>query len=166
MGDDIISGEITVKGGIDKVLSRGPKTKLDLEYAKELGERLFRESRWMGELKRINLIKDTKTQYKAVENFIKDYHSATGIRIDVVARHDAGVLGLKGGNWGRYFPEERKILMHEDIWTQPRLNAVREIAHEVGAAELGRVLKIPKDAIPALDAPLGIYLTHLIDDML
>jgi hypothetical protein len=161
----VIAGEIDGKDGIDKILARGPKTKLDFEYAKELGELLFQKSPWMRELRRMYKIGDTKLQYKAVEKFIEDYHSATGIQIVVVARHDARLLELTAGNWGKYFPADRKILMHEDIWTKPGLNAVEQIAHEVGAAELGRVLKIPKDGIPAVDHFMFPYLTQVLDGL-
>jgi hypothetical protein len=63
--------------------------------------------------------------------------------------------------------------MHEGIFTTPGVNPVREIGHEVGAAELRRVFKLPKDYIPrvvGIGPDLrrrmgGDSLTHVIDTL-
>jgi hypothetical protein len=190
--DDIIMGEIEGKVVDTHRLNqlvpsknlRIPITRLDVKYARKVAELLFQRSPWMRELRRIKRIGNMETRYKAIETFIKDYHRATGIEIVVAARNDARLLELVGGNWGKYYYKEDKIFMHEDIWTNPRLDTVGEIAHEVGAAELDRVLKVdfyvapprrnipPKlfdndtTGIPYLDTPFFDALTHAVDDML
>jgi hypothetical protein len=63
--------------------------------------------------------------------------------------------------------------MHVDIFTATGVNPVREIGHEVGAAELRRVYGISKDNIPTVDVGPdvrsrmgGDSLTHVIDTLI
>ena len=111
---------------------------------------------------------DLGEQYRAIQRFIAEYGQATRTTIEVIPRHQASQFGLSRGNWGRWDEVRGRIFIHEDVFTQSHLNAVREIGHEVGAAELNRVFGVPKAAIPAVtDPPPGIsYLTHVIDSLL
>ncbi|UCF93035.1 MAG: RHS domain-containing protein [Desulfobacterales bacterium] len=139
---------------------------ISFDYAQDLARLLYQRSRWMREIQRIARIRDMARQYRAIDDFITNYRRATGIDIDVIPRHQAGQHGLGPGNWGTYRPDEGRILMHEDVFTNPRVNPVDEIGHEVGAAELGRTLGIPKESIPAVHGMPGGgegYLTHVAD---
>jgi RHS repeat-associated protein len=137
------------------------------DFARQLGQLLYQRSPWMRELQRIRAIRDMAEQYAAIQAFMNNYRAATGINIQIVAKEDAAALGLRGANWGTYVPEDRAILINEGAFTTPRVDAAREVAHEVGAAELDRVLGIPKEGIPRVDGMPqgGGYLTHLVDMM-
>lgn len=145
----------------------GLTCRISFEYARELANMLYQRSPWMQEMQRIRAIQDMAEQYAAIQEFINNYRRATGINIQIVAREDAQALGLRGGNWGTYIPEDRAILLHEGAFTTPRVDAAHELGHEVGAAELDRVMGIPKEGIPRVDGmPNGSgYLTHLLDMM-
>jgi hypothetical protein len=131
----------------------------------ELARRLFDQSEWMREIQRISRIGDLGQRYEAISDFMANYGRATGIRIEIVPGHQAGQFGIGPSNWGTYRPAESRILMHEDIFTAPRVNPVDQIGHEVGAAELDRVFGIPKDSVPAIHRTLPgrNYLTHVAD---
>jgi RHS repeat-associated protein len=139
---------------------------ISFDCAQDLARLLYQRSRWMRAIQRIGRIRDMARQYRAIDDFITNYRRATGIDIDVIPRHQAGQHGLGPGNWGTYRPDEGRILMHEDVFTNPRVNPVDEIGHEVGAAEIGRALGIPKESIPAVHGMPGGgegYLTHVVD---
>ncbi|HUF77066.1 MAG TPA: hypothetical protein VMM35_12350 [Longimicrobiales bacterium] len=138
---------------------------IHLDYAMELARRLFDESAWMREIQRISRIGDLGQRYAAISDFMANYGRATGIRIEIVPSHQASQFGIGPSNWGTYRPAESRILMHEDIFTAPRVNPVDQIGHEVGAAELDRVFGIPKHSVPAIHRTLPgrNYLTHVAD---
>ena len=148
---------------------------ISMEYAGEIVEQLINQSVWLRELQRIYRLPPARHAAEML-NFRRVYWEETGIRIDIRPANHPEVnfyrLGPawadNGLNWGTYLPRERRIVMHEGIFNRqeyPGVSPVREIGHEVGAAELGRVLGIPKDNIPAvydLPSPLS-SLTHVID---
>jgi hypothetical protein len=146
-------------------------------YGIKIGEELFRKSKWLRELRRIKGIQDEAKRYEAIAKFIDDYKRATGVTINVVPRHLAEKRGLDltRRNYGTYAEKQKTIYMHEDTWTRTGVDTVGEIAHEVGAAEIGRILSIAKDFIPKVAVetvlkPLTkrqyVYLTHIIDVLL
>ncbi len=125
-------------------------------------------SLYIQELNRISNIADPRKRSNELNDFIKVYSHDTGIRIELVpvtSTDQISQLGLTGGNWGTYKQSESVIYMRADVLQQR--NAVNEIGHEVGAAELYRIHGLPKDSIPLVLGNTmpsgGNYLTHLID---
>jgi hypothetical protein len=141
------------------------KVAIKPEYAEELADHLVQNSVWMQEIEQIYRITNLETRYARIEAFMQNYSRGTGINIEVVPQHLAGQYGIGPKNWGTYLPDQKKILLHEGIFTKPGVNPVEQIGHEVGAAELERVLGIPKDSIPKVyDVPPPYSsLTHIVD---
>ncbi|HVY54860.1 MAG TPA: hypothetical protein VHC46_03800, partial [Thermodesulfobacteriota bacterium] len=141
------------------------KVAIKPEYAEELADHLVNNSVWMQEIEQIYRIADLETRYARIQTFMQNYSRSTGIKIEVIPEHMAGRYGIGPKNWGTYLPDQQKILFHEGIFTKPGVNPVQQIGHEVGVAELERVLGIPKDSIPKVyDVPPPYSsLTHIVD---
>jgi hypothetical protein len=141
------------------------KVAIKPEYAEELAEHLVQNSKWMRELEEIYRITDLGKRYERIQTFMNNYSKNTGVKIEVIPEHLAGQHGIGPKNWGTYLPDEKRILIHEGVFTKRGVNPVEEIGHEVGVAELERVLGIPKDSIPKVyDVPPPYSsLTHIVD---
>jgi hypothetical protein len=138
-----------------------------IALARDLGTN---RSVYIQELNRISRIGDRQIRSRELNDFINVYSHDTGIRIQLVpvtSTDQIRRLGLTGGNWGTYNQAEGVIYMRADVLEQRR--AANQIGHEVGAAELYRIYRLPKDRIPLVSGippnmPRGgNYLTHLID---
>jgi hypothetical protein len=129
--------------------------------------RLVAQSQYLRRLGEIWRLGDAEAQYGALNTFIEQYR-ATGTRIEMIPQEEAGRYGLGPSNWARWIEDEHRIVVHEHVWTRPGVNPVEQVAHEVGATELGRIYGIRKAAIPPVtNAPPGIgHLTHVVDLML
>jgi RHS repeat-associated protein len=143
----------------------GLQCSIHYDYAAALARELFERSQWMRAIQRMARIEDDAARYLAMEQFSRAYSRRTGIAIHVVPKEQAAQYGLVGRNWGTYRPAERRIYMNEAAWTTRGVNPLDELGHEVGAAELDRVMGIPKDAIPRVHGGGGPYLTHIVDMM-
>jgi RHS repeat-associated protein len=143
----------------------GLSCSIHFNYAAALGRELFNRSHWMREIRRISQIEDMAARYGAMDEFMVAYRRATGIEIHVLPAHQARRYDLVGNNWGTYRPAERRIYMNEGAWYTQGVNPVDQLGHEVGAAELDRVMGIPKEAIPRVHGGQGPYLTHVLDMM-
>jgi len=141
------------------------KVAIKPEYAEELADHLVQNSKWMRELEEIYRITDVGSQYERINSFMQNFSRETKIKIEVIPRGQAAQYGIGPKNWGTYLPDQKKILFHEDIFTTRGVNPVQQIGHEVGVAELERVLGIPKDSIPKVyDVPPPYSsLTHIVD---
>jgi hypothetical protein len=119
----------------------------------------------MRELEEIYRITDLGKRYERIQTFMNNYSKNTGVKIEVIPEHLAGQHGIGPKNWGTYLPDEKRILIQECVFTKRGVNPVEEIGHEVGVAELERVLGIPKDSIPKVyDVPPPYSsLTHIVD---
>jgi hypothetical protein len=145
---------------------------MDFPDAVELGRNLVNNSLWLQGIRYINGLEQTGRAGE-IREFIDLYSSQSGTTIDVISANQESHYGIGPRNWGTYLPDENRIVMHEGIFTTPGVNPVREIGHEVGAAELRRVFKLPKDYIPrvvGIGPDLrrrmgGDSLTHVIDTL-
>ena len=144
---------------------------MEFDEAVTLGRAVVDNSVWLQEIRRIGGLAQTR-QAGELRDFIKIYSRHSGTTIDVIPANQASTYGLGPSNWGTYLPDEGRIVMHGGIFTTPGVNPVREIGHEVGAAELGRVANIPKDSIPGVNVSPdvrsrmgGDSLTHVIDTL-
>ncbi len=136
--------------------------------AEQITDDLFAKSVWLRDLKRINQLRDPVKRMKELKDFMAVYshHSAINIKILPKSAAEAKGLGAATRNWGTFSETERTIYMHEEVLILNGTRPVEEVAHEVGAAELYRVLGIRKDAIPVISNPVqgrGRFLTHVID---
>lgn len=136
--------------------------------AEQIADDLFAKSEWLRDLQRINQLKDPVKRMKKLKDFMAVYshHSAIKIKMLPKSAAEAKGLGATTRNWGTFSETERTIYMHEEVLLLNGTRPVEEVAHEVGAAELYRVLGVRKDAIPVISNPVqgrGRFLTHVID---
>ena len=138
--------------------------KLSLGYGMKVADHLVKTSPWLQELKRIKTIRNIADRNRAISKFIDDYKRGTGVSIKIVPERQAAEHGLTAGNPGTYLEKEKIIYMSETAWTNAHVDLVKEIGHEVGAAEIGRVMKILKEQIPTMELPEPLtHLTHAVD---
>jgi hypothetical protein len=146
---------------------------MELDDAIELGRALVNSSVWLQEIRRISGLEQTR-RVGEIRDFIKIYSRHSGTTLDVIPADQASSYQIGPRNWGTYLFDENRIVMHEGIFTTPGVNPIREVGHEVGAAELRRVYNLPKDYIPrVVDIRVdmrnrmgGDSLTHVIDTLI
>jgi hypothetical protein len=142
------------------------------DEAVDLGRALVDGSVWLQEIRRISGLEQTRRAGE-LRDFIEVYSRHSGTAIKMISGDEARSYGIGPSNWGTYLADQNRIVMHVDIFTATGVNPVREIGHEVGAAELRRVYGISKDNIPTVDVGPdvrsrmgGDSLTHVIDTLI
>jgi hypothetical protein len=148
----------------------GEPRDVTFDNAVDLGRALVDGSVWLQEIRRISGLEQTR-RVGELRQFIEVYSRHSGTAIEVISADQASSYGIGPSNWGTYLADQNRIVMHADIFTATGVNPVREIGHEVGAAELRRVYGISKDNIPRVigigpdlrSRMGGDSLTHVID---